>query len=63
MGGRLGATYAYTNTVPMDGTWWYWLADVDTRGVATHSAPAAIRADVNAALRYRVYLPVVVKRL
>jgi hypothetical protein len=62
MGGRLGTTYVYTDTVPADGAWWYWLADVNTQGVETHSAPMAIRADVNAALRYRVYLPVVIKR-
>ena len=62
MGGRLGATYVYTDTVPSDGVWWYWLADVDTGGVETHSMQAGIRAEVNAALRYRVYLPVVFKR-
>jgi hypothetical protein len=62
MGGRLGATYVYTDTVPSDGVWWYWLADVDTGGVETRSMQAGVRAEVNAALRYRVYLPVVFKR-
>ena len=62
MGSRLGATYVYTDTVPADGMWWYWLAGVDTHGVETQAAPMAIRADVNVALRYRAYLPVVIKR-
>jgi hypothetical protein len=52
----------YTDTVPSDGVWWYWLADVDTGGVETRSMQAGVRAEVNAALRYRVYLPVVFKR-
>jgi len=62
MGGRLGATYVYTDTVPSDGVWWYWLADVDTQGGETRSTPTGVRAEVSAALRYRIYLPVVVKR-
>jgi len=42
--------------------WWYWLADVDTQGGETRSTPTGVRAEVSAALRYRIYLPVVVKR-
>jgi uncharacterized repeat protein (TIGR01451 family) len=62
MGGRLGATYVYTDTVPSDGVWWYWLTDVDTQGGETRSTPTGVRAEVSTALRYRIYLPVVVKR-
>lgn len=62
MGARLGATYAYTDTVPADGVWWYWLVDVDTHGVETHAARPATQVEVNAALRYRVFLPFVLKR-
>jgi len=62
MGGRLGATYAYTDTVPADGVWWYWLADVSTQGGETRSILPGVRAEVSATLRYRFYLPVVIKR-
>jgi hypothetical protein len=62
LGSRLGATYVYTDTVPADGVWWYWLADVNTRGIEAHSTQQAIHADVNVALPYHVYLPVVVKK-
>jgi uncharacterized repeat protein (TIGR01451 family)/fimbrial isopeptide formation D2 family protein len=55
-----GATYVYTDTVPYDGTWWYWLADVDTSGGETVHGP--VRAVVGtAALPYRVYLPLVLR--
>jgi uncharacterized repeat protein (TIGR01451 family) len=62
MGGHLGASYAYTDTVPLDGVWWYWLVDVDTHGAETRATRPAVRVEVNAALRYRAYLPVVLKR-
>ncbi|MBC7228180.1 MAG: DUF11 domain-containing protein, partial [Thermoflexales bacterium] len=55
-----GATYVYTDTVPADGVWWYWLAEVDTSGRETRYGPE--RAAVGAAtLPYRVYLPVVLR--
>jgi uncharacterized repeat protein (TIGR01451 family)/fimbrial isopeptide formation D2 family protein len=55
-----GATYVYTDTVPYDGTWWYWLADVDTSGGETVHGP--VRAVVGpAALPYRFYLPLVLR--
>ena len=55
-----GATYVYTDTVPYDGTWWYWLADVDTSGGETVHGP--VRAVVGtAALPYRVYLPLMLR--
>jgi hypothetical protein len=62
LGGRLGASYVYTDTVPADGVWWYWLADVSTEGTETQATLPAIRVDVNTALRYRFYLPVMIKR-
>jgi hypothetical protein len=44
MGGHLGASYAYTDTVPLDGVWWYWLVDVDTHGAETHARrPACVQ--------------------
>jgi hypothetical protein len=30
-----GSTYAYTDTVPSSGRWWYWLAGIDTSGQET----------------------------
>jgi len=53
-----GATYVYTDTVPYDGTWWYWLADVDTSGGETVHGPVSAVVGP-AALPYRVYLPLV----
>ena len=52
-GSGSGATYVYIDTAPYDGTWWYWLADVDTQGHETLHAP--INATVQSL--YRVYLP------
>ena len=55
-----GATYVYTDTVPYDGTWWYWLADVDSQMQETVHGP--VRAVVGTvALPYRVYLPLVLR--
>ncbi len=55
-----GATYEYTDTVPYDGVWWYWLADVDTSGGETFHGP--VSATVGAAvLPYRIYLPIVMR--
>ncbi|MCS7286928.1 MAG: hypothetical protein NZ653_07340, partial [Anaerolineae bacterium] len=55
-----GAKYVYTDTVPYDGTWWYWLADVDTSGRETLHGP--VKAMVGAmVLPYRIYLPLVLK--
>jgi len=55
-----GATYVYTDTVPYDGAWWYWLADVDSQMRETLHGP--VRAVVGAAaLPYRVYLPLVLR--
>ncbi|MGQ9890095.1 MAG: hypothetical protein ACUVSX_16650, partial [Aggregatilineales bacterium] len=58
MSGGLGASYAYTDTVPSTGVWWYWLADVDTMGRETlHSQPArAVVGWLN-----RLWLPVVMR--
>ena len=55
-----GATYVYTDTVPYDGTWWYWLADVDTSGGETVHGPVSAVVGA-AALPYRVYLPLVLR--
>jgi len=57
-GGGSGATYVYTDTAPYEGTWWYWLADVDTQGRETFHAP--INATVQSNM-YRVYLPFIGK--
>jgi len=53
-----GATYVHVDTVPSDGVWWYWLADVDTRGNETRSAQATAGVGVNLVLPYKVYLPI-----
>jgi uncharacterized repeat protein (TIGR01451 family) len=56
-GRQLGATYTYVDTVPSDGVWWYWLANVDTNG--REAIFASTRFD--GTLPNRIYLPVVVK--
>jgi len=56
-----GATYVYTDTVPYEGVWWYWLADVDTAGKETFYGPVSARVGI-AALPLRVYLPLIVRR-
>jgi hypothetical protein len=38
-GGSGGHTYTYEDTVPRNGVWWYWLSDVDTKGIATYNGP------------------------
>ena len=35
-----GATYAYLDTPPGHGAWWYWLADIDTHGIQTRNTPS-----------------------
>ena len=54
-----GATYRYLDMPPVQGTWWYWLADVDTQGIETVYAPS-----VAIALQFRtqIYLPWIGKR-
>ena len=54
-GSGSGATYVYTDTAPYAGTWWYWLADVDTHGHETLHPP------INTTVQFinRVYLPFV----
>jgi hypothetical protein len=52
-GGSSGATYTYIDTVPEQGTWWYWLADVDMQGHET------LHTLVIAAVQYpyQIFLP------
>jgi len=54
-----GATYRYPDMPPVQGTWWYWLADVDTQGIETVYTPS-----VAIALQFRtqIYLPWIGKR-
>ncbi len=55
-----GATYVYNDTAPYEAVWWYWLADVDTSGRETLHGPVSVQVGA-AALRYRVYLPLVLR--
>ena len=58
-GAGSGATYRYIDTPPVQGIWWYWLADVDTQGMQTRHNPSVVIA---MQLHFRVvYLPLVVK--
>jgi hypothetical protein len=48
------AAYAYVDTPPVDGRWWYWLADIDTRGIQTiHNPSVAVAMQV----QFQIYLP------
>jgi len=55
-----GATYGYEDTVPVDGFWWYWLADVDTAGLETFHGPVIAGVGANT-WSHRIYLPLVVR--
>ncbi len=51
-----GATYRYLDTPPVDGTWWYWLTDIDTRGIQTrHNPSVAIAMQLH--FQTHIYLP------
>jgi hypothetical protein len=53
-----GATYRYIDTPPVQGRWWYWLADMDTHGVQTrYNPPVAIAVQLHS----QIYLPLVMK--
>jgi len=56
-GGVAGATYSYVDTAPDDGTWWYWLADVDTQGREAFHAPINALAHSGTGSPFRIYLP------
>ncbi len=52
-----GTTYAYVDTMPDNGTWWYWLADVDTQGHETfHTSTNAVVQPTIESL-YQIYVP------
>ena len=42
-GGTAGYTYTFTDN-PGDGSWWYWLSDIDTHGLETFHLPSNQRA-------------------
>jgi uncharacterized protein YbdZ (MbtH family) len=48
------STYTHTDTLPEQGRWWYWLADVDTSGGESFHGPVAITTYFR-----RIYIPVV----
>ena len=54
-GGVSGAVYSLTDT-PGAGDWWYWLVDVDTKGVATRHGPVTTKLSGSAAGTV-LYLP------
>jgi hypothetical protein len=59
-GGGSGHTYAYLDTPPSLGSWWYWLADVDTNGKETFHGP--LRVDLNGdapeTLSHQIFMPI-----
>lgn len=59
-GSAPGATYIYADTAPSDGTWWYWLADVDTTGRETvhDGISAMVSFDI---WSFSIYLPMIVR--
>ncbi|HLF27795.1 MAG TPA: SdrD B-like domain-containing protein [Anaerolineae bacterium] len=56
-----GATYAYVDTAPAEGIWWYWLADLDTQGRETLHSPVNAVVGLDALLTQRIYLPLVLR--
>jgi len=57
-GSRAGASYSYTDAVPADGMWWYWLADVDTSGVEMLH-PLSTSASTKSNGSFVFYLPLI----
>ena len=54
-----GATYRYLDTPPVQGTWRYWLADIDTHGIQTVYNPSVAIA---VQFQTQIYLPWMGKR-
>lgn len=65
MGGATGAVYTHTDLAPEAGVWWYWLADVDTRGMETvHQPPLVVqlgRAPSDISAWRQIWLPMVMR--
>lgn len=57
-GGTGGHTYSFTDTPPGDGPWWYWLADIDTKGRETFHHPAFVRMIFD----HFSYLPITISK-
>jgi len=55
-----GTTYIYDDSVPSDGVWWYWLADVDTSGQETFHGPVNTRVGA-AKGSNQIYLPLIMR--
>ena len=47
-----GADYTFTDSLPGDGQWYYWLVDVDTGGAQVLSTPASVNITV-----YALFIP------
>ena len=56
-GNGFGATYQYEDTVPSNGTWYYWLVDVDTEENATVHGPIS----VSVSPVYQIFIPIVIR--
>ena len=54
-GGSAGHTYGFTDS-PGEGSWYYWLSDIDTHGVETFHLPSLQRAMFS----HTTYLPLLV---
>lgn len=57
--GATGAQYSYVDTPPTNGTWYYWLVDVDTNGVETRHGPITTAIVPTGPLPYSLFLPLV----
>ena len=53
-----GDTYEFTDRVPGEGTYTYWLVDVDTFGVETLHGPVVITVQRG----WQIYLPIISNR-
>jgi hypothetical protein len=63
--GSGGHTYAYTDTPPGLGSWWYWLADVDTNGVETFHGPIVVEVDGDSpeSVTGQIFMPITIYHL
>jgi hypothetical protein len=60
--GRGGGVYTLTDTLDQQGTWWYWLEEIDTRGHSTSYGPVRTGVPASAAYDNFIYLPLTIRR-
>jgi hypothetical protein len=58
-----GKSYQYSDTLPAEGDWWYWLTDIDTHGQETlddafNPVHVAVNGDFPSNAGFQIFLPI-----